>query len=57
MLVLVLGGGQLGSIACLAAFVLAARGGVVLRSGRFEGVLTVGDDRARVCLAGREVVV
>ena len=52
MLVLVLGGGELGTVAWLSAFDLAARGGVALRSGRFEGVLTVGDDRARFCLAG-----
>ena len=57
VLVLVLGGGELGRLAWLGAFDLAARGGVALRSGRFEGVLTVGDDRARFCLAGRGVVV
>ena len=43
-----LGGGELGSLAWLGAFDLAARGGVALRSGRFEGVLTVGDDCARL---------
>ena len=49
VLVLVLGGGELVSLAWLGAFDLAARGDVVaLRSGRFEGVLTVGDDRARL---------
>ena len=57
MLVLVLGGGELGSVSWLGAFDLAARGDVALRSGRFERVLTVGDDRDRVCLPGRGVVV
>ena len=42
VLVLVLGGGELGGVAWL---------------GAFEGVLTVGDDRARFCLAGSGVVV
>ena len=46
VLVLVLGGGELGRLAWLGAFDLAARGGVALRSGHFEGVLTVGDDHA-----------
>ena len=54
VLVLVLGGGELRRLAWLGAFDLAARGGVALRSGRFKGVLTVGDDRARFCLAGTE---
>ena len=57
VLVLVLGGGELRRLAWLGAFDLAARGGVALRSGRFKGVLTVGDDRAHFCLAGRGVVV
>ena len=54
VLVLVLGGGELGSLAWLGAFDIAARGGVALRSGRFKGVLTVGDDRARFCLQAGE---
>ena len=48
VLVLVLGGGELGSVAWLDAFDLASRGGVTLRSGRLEGVITVGDDSAIV---------
>ena len=32
-------------------------GGGVAWLGAFEGVLTVGDDRARFCLAGMGVVV
>ena len=46
--VLVLGGGELGGLTRLGATDLAARGGFALRSGRVEGVLTVGDDPVRV---------
>ena len=37
VLVLVLGGGELGSVAWLGDFDLATRGGVALRSGRLKG--------------------